>query len=625
MNKQRIRNLIFFGSLIIIVFVSQFILAKKHLEYGFNNDDWYALAWYKQVVGDPILDMVKAWREIGAHNFSHAYYIGTLFEFLKFNYPLYHVFNTVLKALAGISLLPVIYLLFKNKFLAFLITFLFAIHFTPFGGLNNVLIGEDSLVIVSMNIFLAIYIWAAQKHNFNLKRMFVLLVLLLAASYFDITRFYPVLLLLPFLELFSLWLNRSSTTFKASLFRLLFLYFPFIAVVLYSPQAAISEVNINKLTGIFNSGNYQLFVGLFASFGSTFIPQGLIGQITLFGRVGINPLYQDIWTFLNFLLFRFLILGYPILVILGLLTTHKSRGFILRSLFLSICFSILAFMAANHWVNLDPKIKAAVEPGVYFIPGIIGLFVFATAISFLIEWFKNKQNYFLLALSLAPLFSLFYTFLTWILVQDENTIFMGVHGYLSIAAIGSSVYLAILFYLAFRKLRFGPGIIRKIAGNLTILYFLLFIILSAQQINRYYSDWLVNGYAASDQKRIHNSFWREVGKGKSDGSPILIYLDGSGDDGFFYSANFTWDIPPMLTVEKGQPFDPGGHCKSVISAKDADKLRVEGVSGKKMIVQDSCGYDISYELETFFAFRMVERNLIPIRNEILKDLGVDSL
>lgn len=623
MSKQRIRNLIFFGSLILLVFILQFILAKKHLEYGFNNDDWYVLAWYKQVVGDPILDMMKAWKEIGAHNFSHAYYIGTLFEFFKFNYPLYHIFNTVLKALAGISLFPVIYLLFKSKLLAFLATFLFAIHFTPFGALHNVLGGEDFLMIVSLNLFLATYIWAVRNHNFNLKVMFTLLTLVLAASFFDITRFYPVLLLLPFLELFNLWLNRSSITFKASLFRLLFLYSPFVGVVLYSPQAAISEVNISKLTRIFNSGNYQLFVGLFASFGSTFIPQPLIDQISLFGRVGNNPLYQDFWTFLNFLLFRFSVISFPVIIIMGLVTVDKSKGFIIRSLFLSISFAVLAFIAANHWIHLDPKIKAGVEPGVYFMQGIIGLLVFATAISFLIEWFKDKQNYFLLTLSLAPLFSLFYTFLTWILVQDENTIFTGVHAYLSIAAIGSSVYLAIICYLAFQKLRFGPGIIRRIAGNLTTLYFLLFIILSAQQIDKYYSDWLVNGYAASDQARFHNSFWREVGKGKSeDRSPILIYLDTAKEDGYFYSANFTWDIPPLLTVVKGLDFEPGGHCRSMISYKDFNKLRIETVNGKKMVVQGACGDDRFYKLENFFAFKMVNRNLKPIKSEILNKLEI---
>lgn len=622
MSKQRIRNLIFFGSLILLVFILQFILAKKHLEYGFNNDDWYVLAWYKQVVGDPILDMMKAWKQIGPHNFVHAYYIGIMFEFFKLNYPLYHIINTLIKALAVLSLFPVVYLLFRNKFLAFLATILFAFHFSPFGVIFHVIGGEGSLVVISMNLFLAVYIYASQKTLLNnIKILLILLILLLATAFFEVTRAYPVILFLPFLELLNFWFGKSQRNFKASLLRLLFFYSPFIALVIYHPSA-LSEINFNKFIRAIDWGNFQLFLTIFSSFGSTFVPEGLIDQLTLFGKVGQDPLYKDLGTFLTFLVFRFLIIAIPVLFIIKSLANLKSK-WILSSLFLNICFFILAFWFANHWLNLDPKLRAPVDPSTYFIPSLIGLFIFSTAISFFISWLTDgRRNTLLLALSLAPIFSLIYTFLTWILV-DDNTIFMGVHAYLSIAAIGSSVYLAIICYLAFQKLRFGPGIIRRIAGNLTILYFLLFIILSAQQIDKYYSFWLINGYAASDQKRIQDSFWREVGREESkDKSPILVYLDTSADDGYFYGANFTWDIPPLLTVVKGLDFEPGGHCRSMISYKDFNKLRIETVNGKKMVVQGACGDDRFYKLENFFAFKMVNRNLKPIKSEILNKLEI---
>ncbi|MBU1031642.1 hypothetical protein KKE03_01820 [Patescibacteria group bacterium] len=617
------KNILPFIIFTIVVFTLQFIIASKHFNYGFNNDDWYVLAWYKQVVQDPFLDIVKAWREIGSHNFARVYYVGTLFRVFEYNYQLYHIFNTFLKALAGLSVFPLIYLLFRKKSLAYLATFLFSLHFSSFATLHTVFVGNESLVIISMNIFLAIYLWALWKHNFNLKIMFTLLMFLLAASFFDIPRFYPVLILLPFLELLNFWLNRSSTTFKALILRLIFLYSLFIAVVLYSPDAVSKELNINKLKDIFSAGNFQLFISLFASFGSTFIPQGLLDQLSIFARVGNTALYQDFWIFLNFLLFRFLVLSYPILYILGLLVSRKPKWFILRSLFLSISFSILAFLAANNWIYLDPKIKAAVDPGTYFISGIIGIFVFSTSISFFIEWLNKKGNYLVLALSLAPIFSLLYTFFTWILAGD-NVIFTGVHAYLSIAAIGSSLYLAIIFYLAFQNLRFKSGVMRKIAAILTVIYFFFFIILSSIQVDKYYADWLKNGYAASDQNRIQTSFWKEVGMDESkDKSPILVYLDTSADDGYFYGASFAWDIPPMLTIEKGLPFDPGGHCKSVIRFKDLDKLRIEEVNSKEMIVQSACGDDRFYKMENFYAFKMINRDLVPIKSEIINKLGFE--
>lgn len=243
---------------------------------------------------------------------------------------------------------------------------------------------------------------------------------------------------------------------------------------------------------------------------------------------------------------------------------------------------------------------------------------------FFIEWLHKKENNFVLTLSLAPIFSLLYTFFTWILAGD-NVIFTGVHAYLTIAAIGSSLYLAIIFYLAFQNLRFKLGVMRKIAAILMITYFFLFLIFSSIHVDAFYADWLLHGYGASDQKRLQTSFWKEVERGKSsDKSPILIYLDTSSDDGYFYGANFTWDIPPMLTLEKGLPFDPGGHCKYVISNKEFDKLKIKEVDGKKMIVQGACGDDRFYKLENFYAFKIINRDLAPIKSEILSKLEMNS-
>ncbi len=619
------KNILIFIIFTIIIFALQFIIAGKHFYYGFNNDDWDVLAWYKQVVQDPVLDMAKAWKAIGSHNFARVYYVGILFKVFQYNYPLYHFFNGFVKVLAGLSFFPVIYLLFRKISLAYLATFLFSLHFSSFGTLHDVFIGNQSLVIVSMNIFLAIYIWAAKKHHFSLKTMFILIIPLLAASFFDIPRFYPVLMLLPALELLNLYLNRS-TTLKGSILRLIFLYSPFIALLLYSPHSAASEFNINniyKLTGIFKTGNYQLFITLFASFGSTFIPQGILDQLSIFARVGDSPLYHDIGTFLIFLVFRLLVISFPILLILGLLVIKKPKWFILRSLFLSVFFSFLAFLTSNHWIYLDPKIQAAVDPGVYFIYGLVGLFIIATAISFFIEWLKKRDDYFLLTLSLAPIFSLLYIFLTWIMVGD-NVIFTGVHGYLTIAALASTLYLAIIFYLAFQNFKSKLGLMKRIAAILSIIYFFIFLIFSSIQVDNYYAGWLLLGYAASDQTRIQNSFWKEVGKEKlADKSPILIYLDTSADDGYHYGANFLWDISPLLTVEKGLPFEFGQYCKSVINYQNFDKLRIEEINGKKMIIQGqgACGDERFYKLENFYAFKMINHDIFPIKSEIINKLG----
>lgn len=605
MKKISFRNFIWILFLTVIVFALQFILAGKQLEYGFYNDDWYVLAWYKQEVSNPILDIPKAWRTIGSHNFVHAYYMGLLFDFFKYDYFYYHLINTSFKVLAVLSLFPVILLLFKKKFFAVLATLVFAIHFSPFGVIYHVIGGEGSLIVIGMNLFLSLYIYASQKHILNkLKTIFSLLVLLLAMSFFEVTRAYPLILFLPFLELINFFVNKPSTNFKQILLRLFIFYAPFIAVVLYSP-GSIQELNFNKFIRTIVWGNYQLILSMFASFGSTFVPEGLIKQ-------------------LNFT--RFLIIALPVLLILSSFVADKLK-WILRSSVLLICFSTIAFWAANHWLYIDSKLRAPVDPGTYFIPGLIGLFILVCAISFFISWLKSgKKKNLLLVLFLAPIFSLFYTFLTWILT-DDNAIFMGVHAYLNVAAVGSSVFLATCFYLAIQNLRYKVGAGKAIAAILTIVYFFLFFIFSARQLDQFFSEWLKTGFAAKDQKILQDSFWKEVGRGNSpDKKPILVYHDTSQDmvNDYFYANSIVWDIPSMLTVEKGLPFDPGGYCKSAVSHKDIDKLRIEEVNGKKVIIQNSCGYDIKYEPDNFFAFRMKDRDLISIKSEILEKLEIKN-
>ena len=615
------KNILFFIIYTIFIFALQFFIARKHIYYGFNNDDWLLLALYKQAVNNPILDMAKALKAIGAHDFARAYYVGILFNFFGAHFQYYHIVNTLLKALAGLSLFPVVYLLFRKKFLAYLTTFLFSLHFSSFGALHDVFIGDQSLVVVCINIFLAIYIWAA-RNKFNLKIMFSLLALFLSSAFFDLPRFYPFFILLPFLELFNFWLNRSSTSLKAAILRLIFLYSPFIILYLYFP-AGTQDFGIGKTIHVIKTGNFQLYTTLFASFGSTFIPQGVLDQVSNFAKVGDSPLYQDFGTFLIFLVFKFLILAYPILLSLGSVVLTKTKRFILSSLLLSICFFTLAFLAANHWIYLDPKLKAAVDPGNYFIAGLVGLFVFSTSISFFIEWLHKKNDYFLLALGLAPIFSLVYTYFVWILV-DDSFIFMGVHNYLAIPAIGSSIYLAIIFYLAFQKLKIKLGVIRRIAALLITAYFFIFLIFGAIQVDKYYLNWLKLGYGDSDQIRYHTIFWQEVGKGPSvDKSPILIYLDTSSDDGYYYGANFIWDIPSLLTIEKGLLFQRGVVCSEVVTTNEFDKVKIKEINGQKMIVRSACGPDRYYKLKNFYAFKIINRELVPIKSEIIKQIRVE--
>lgn len=612
-KKISLKNLILIISLLVVIITVQFILGIKQLDYGFFIDDWDNLAAYKIVVKNPLIDILDAWKTLGSHRFAHVYYIGILFDFFKFDYLSYNIINQLLKAISNFTLFPVVYLLFKNKLLAFLATLFYTIHYSPFGTLDDVSRGEDFLAIITMNLFIALYVRASQKHNFNLKTMFTLLVLFALTAFFAPSRTYPVLLMLPILELLNFFLNKQSTNLKDSIIRVIFLYSPFFAALLFSPDAILAQVGYYKgLWEILKLGNFQLLLAPFASFGSTFVPNNLISL--LFN----DHIYQQFKFFFPSMFLRILIISGLLYTIMGFLISSSPKQFIIRSFLINACFSVLAFMAANVWQHLDVKFRASVDPATFFIPALIGLFVLSTSISFLTEWLvTKKKDVFMLGLSLALGFSFLYIFFTWVLT-DVNSIFLGVHPYLNIPSIGTSIFLAIFLYLIYKKLRPIKG------GLVLITCLILFYMVSAQSINQYFSYWLKNGFAASDQQRLRNSFWNEVGRDKqiSIDNPALIYLDGfqDPDNGMYYENAFVWRIPAILLVETGKTL---AVCDLVMYKVDIKEIKVKIVDGKKVITQERCGSNLIYQIENFYAFKLVNRNIIPNRDDILKKLGIN--
>lgn len=375
-KQKKLINLILVITLLLVVIAIQFILGRKQLEYGFFIDDWDNLAAYKMHVTHPIFGLLDAWKILGSHRFAHVYYIGILFDFFQYNYLFYNITNQFLKALSAFSLFPVIYLLFKNKFIATLATLLYVIHFSPYGTLDDVSRGEDFLVVIFMDLFLAFYIYFTQKQIISLKKMIILLILLLTTIFFDPSRAFPLVLMLPLLELLNFWFNRPSASIKSSILRLIFFYSPFIIILLLSPGSILSQVGYYKgLWEMIRLGNFQLFLIPFASLGSTFIPIDL--QNTLFG----NLLYQDLGQFTSSLSGKLIIFGF-IATAIGFFTNSSPKKFLLQTMFLSIFFFFIAFIFANNWIHMDNKFRASVDPSTFLISSLVGLFIFSTAVSF---------------------------------------------------------------------------------------------------------------------------------------------------------------------------------------------------------------------------------------------------
>lgn len=619
-NKKLLINTLLLFCLFIFVLLIQFILARKQLDFGFAIDIWNLLALYRETVTNPVLDMLKAWKEIGSHNFAHTYYVGTLFDIFKYNYQQYNLFHQAAKALAAFSIFPVVYHLFKKKLLAVLIILIYAIHFSPFGALDDIARGADFFVIICMNLFLSLYIIASQKHSFNIKTLLLLEVALLAAAFLDITRFYPIILSLPLLEIVNFWLNRNSTSVKSIFLRLLFFYSPFLVVFIISPHSVLEQLKYYKpLWELLKAGNFQLLLSPLASLSSMFVPPQIV---SLLGSSNHHSLEKFIFSNLVSISFIF----YPIYVFIGVLITNSASKFIFRSTLISLFLSFLAFFLANQWLYLDPKTRSAVDPGVYFVSSLVGIFILSALLSLVVEYLSSgRKNPLLIGISLPVFLSLLYIIMTWILAP-VNVVFTGVSAYLNIPAIGISISIGTILYLVYRKiLSSNPNIFKVfIANTILLLFFFFFFVISSQTIDSIYSFWLKNGLNYKDQERIKHTFWQEIGKDKKFNldNPAIIYIDNSTDyeNGLYYSTAFIWKIGAYLSIETGEtPPD----CSLIFINDDIKKLEVRIVNGENVLLHNRCGFWITTKPSNFYAFRLTNRDIIPNRVEALRRLGIN--
>lgn len=595
--------------------MSQFILAAKHLEMGFFTDDWQFLSIYRAYVVNPFLDIFQAWKQIGSHNFGYVYYGGVLYNFFGLDPTAYRITNQILKIIATLSLYPLVFYISKHRLLAFLSTFIYAIHYSSFGLLDGPTRGGNYIAIILMNLFLLVYFYVSERKLSNIFLLLGLAVWLFATIFIGPTRLFPLILIIPLIEIINLVRHRTVNQIKISSKRLLILYFPFLPLFLFSPDSIAQQLRYS--IGLFEKlrvGNWQLFLTPFAALGSTYIPKEL-------WFLSGNAFYDKFSSYLSFLLFGPMFLYSVFFSVLGLFISSKPLRFIIRSLILTFTAGVVVFFIAHNWIFLDQATRTPVDPGSFLVPALIGLFVMTTSLSLFIEWKESKRrNSVFPFLFLGPVFSLIFTFFTW-LFADINSIFMGVHGYLTIPAIGTSVVMAAIIVLIYEKIRQ----IKVIPVIVIIVILSIYFKISAVSLDNFFSHWLSNGLQLSDQQRIMDQFWKEIGESKNlnqDNLP-LVYLNTEKtryEDGAFFAETIVWRLATLFDLKyKGYKEGRFALCTvEILGKSEFDKYVTVGDDGKS-IISNKCG-EFVYKPENFFAFSLENRNLIPMKLEAMKEL-----
>lgn len=222
--------------------------------------------------------------------------------------------------------------------------------------------------------------------------------------------------------------------------------------------------------------------------------------------------------------------------------------------------------------------------------------------------------------------SMIFIVLTWF-AADHMLVFTGVHRYLTIPAVGSSLFIAGAITIIFKKLYTTE---LKGISYLVLLLMIPIILFNTRIIGEYFKYELE--YAGTDVSghiRMKEKLWSFLSN-FSNTEPSIFYFDESQDhdNGYFDEttvlAGFNFwmrfrgreivdsKLTPALLRSNLICLEPRSMCldtvKSLVTTKNGEKVILYG--GKY------------YRLENFYAFRFINRDIVDIKPEVVKLIGL---
>lgn len=604
--------------LVLTVTAIQFLLLKVILQNGFSIEDPGVLFEYKII--DPSLSFFDKYllslRTSGLYNSYKIIYLGSLESLFKDNYQAYWITGIILKILATISLFPLILVVFKRKLLAFLTTLLYGISYSASGTLYFTCTGIEYLAIFFMHVFLISYFY-----YFTTKRklfLYTSTVLLLLSFLTAPPRMYPLFGLIFLIEIFVWIKSKKLFGFMDSLPRLALLMFPYLVILHFFPGATNDQLKgPSTVFNFLSYGNYHLLLSPFAGFGYTFLPNNYWPLI--FGHVTFD-------SFKNYLLFLFHgpVVIYSLLAIfIGFLVTKKPLFFILRIILINLGFEIVSYFLITNLRGLDgPNIKHFSDGSIYAV--FFGFFCLSIAFSSFWIWLKNhKSNNLLFSLFIGSIFSAVFLWGLWLIKGEVLNFKEGIHWYLAIAPIGTSLFLASLMVLIFDKIKLivNPYLKYLLIGFLCLTIPFIYLI-SAKEIKSTFTYLLQTGYKASDQIQMKSHLLSYI-KEPLESNPALFYFDTQ--EPIFYPLSLisfdaemhyrNWELVNGCTATI---YDKASLEKSVV-IKDS----VKGFNAASLCISSSgvARPEMFYTPDNFYAFRLKDKTAVDIKQDVLTELG----
>ncbi len=608
--------------------VNSFLL-QSFFGYGLVAIDLNYLIPFKRIDGDFLQKVLGIWVSMGPRGGYYSLYLGIVDRLIPFNYETLLNLNFLWKVLATASLYPSIMIITKDKLLAYLCTFFFAISYSSVGFLTFASTGVEYLGIIFINFFvIAYYFFIRSKRLILFLLSFLLLYLALFVSFL---RIFPILFVLG-LVIFILLLNKKLSI-KQSVFQLIIYALPAALMLsITTPIDAATRANIfeNTIQPIL-SGNLYILSTPLAGLGFQFV----------------SPWYKyvfgtwDLVTFLSYLkyLIPWLIIGILITSFIAKFTVKNYEKFLLLFFSIQIAFLLILYIVFTFDSSLPPNLVIPHDKGSWesaFFASLAGSFMISMSLSYGWIWSRQKnKNFYFLLIFIAPLFSFLFIGFTWFLEAKHFNFDDGIHRYLPLSSVGISIFFGALI-TAIIKDRIGK-LTQKFPKILFILILISYLFTTSyKEINTYFKKYRSLGRELSEQIKLQNEFYsRYVGNKDF----LLIYFDKSNSqkDSYWQEVLSPDFFDSWAALRKYYFLGPSRkqYWCFADTASNFDELKSTAILEKQNLnfkAQARCGKDAMKNPETpisdiqywifdesdFFAFDISEGKIID-RTSIIKE------
>ncbi|MDO8639229.1 MAG: hypothetical protein Q7R43_06650 [Candidatus Daviesbacteria bacterium] len=533
-----IKSSIFFATFLVLsVFLLNYFFVQDFFGYGLVNEDIPYLRDYKAdsriADNNYLVRIYKTWVHTGLGWAHQILYAGTLDELFPYNWELTHNLNFIWKILAALSLYPTLWVLTKRRLLATLATLIYAILPSANGSLQINVTGTEYWGVIFLNLFIVSYYYLIRDQR-EIKILVLSFMLLYLAIFSAPMRMVPTFVLLAITEIVIVILGMSK--FRTSVLRIMIYLVPFYLLFrLVDPGTILTRGTPydNLLKDLF-AGNWQLLITPLAGLGFTLIASDSVRHFGFYGR----EIFSSLGSYFSYLITRGIIpLGFIFTFILALIISQKPKRFTLFTFILNCFFLILIYIFSTHYLFIPKELALPYNGTLDFatLTAILGAYIIAIALVTGFEWYKTgMKDRILLLVFISPLLSLAFICATWLSIGKHFSYEGSVHRYLTVPAVGMSIFISSILILLFKKIQISKR--TAIIYSFVLLAFLIYLLSFSYTGNQYFKMIKSLGEDMAAQKHIQEIFFNTPAAKRDN---LLLYYEPrlkTDEDRYWYTA-----------------------------------------------------------------------------------------